>query len=306
MDHLIKPAEEFEEGLPGVYRDVEFDAYAGSDAINASLLKAFILSPAHALDAMSRPDEPKRHFQFGQASHTWLLEPDKFASHVCVTEQCAASKKDGSRCSNAGLQRHEGQWYCGVRGHLPGPADTVTQSVVTADEYDSMKLAAESLCSHHGAMQLLTSEGDNELTVLARHEPTGLLLKSRLDLYRPQFSTISDLKTCRSASPKLFSSDMAKLGYDLQAAFYFNVARMAGLPVDHFTFLAVEKQRPFLAGTYRVVDHLIDAAWKKCELLLDRLAGCMESGEWPGYGDTFVDIDVPSWRYDILWEVEDE
>lgn len=297
----IRPASDFASGEPGIYRDVPFAEYAAFKAVNASLLKALCISPAHAFDCMNRPDEPKRHFAFGQASHTWLLEPHRFSDHVCVAERCAALKKDGQRCSNNGLHRYGGAWYCGVKGHLPGPADELVQAVVTDDEFAQMQLTSAQMCRHDGVMQILTSDGENELTVLARHEETGLLLKSRLDLFRPQFKLIGDLKTCRSAAYKLFASDMAKLGYDLQAAFYTHVAKLAGLDVEHFAFIALEKTRPFLPDAFRVVDHLIEAAWGACERLLREFKQCQEAGEWPGYSNEFRDIDVPTWRYETLF-----
>lgn len=285
---------------PGIYPGLSFGEYAAIDAVNASLLKELSISPAHAFDYMHRPEEPKRHFAVGQASHTWLLEPHHFADHVCVAGQCAATTGRGERCRSTGSNRYGGEWYCNVRGHLPGPADEVTQAVVTADEFEQMTLAAESLCSHSAAMQLLTSDGENELTIVAKHERTGLLLKSRLDISRPQFRTICDLKTCRSAQHRIFAADMAKNGYDIQAAFYVNVARMAGMDAEHFAFLALEKTRPYLPSVVRVVDNLIDTAWQACERLLDQYVECQTSGVWPGYGDGVVDIDVPQWRYDML------
>lgn len=297
--------DDFLKGVPGVYAGIPFREYAASNAINASLLKEVVKSPAHALDYMQRVQEPKRHFAFGNASHTWLLEPHMFHDSVCVAGQCAALKKSGERCSNTGLTRCDGRWYCGVKGHLPGESDDVQETVVTEDEFAQMQLASEALCAHDGAMQLLTSDGFNELTVLVPHEATGLLLKARLDIYRPQFQLIGDIKTARCVEQRVFASDMAKNGYDIQAAFYTNVARMAGLQADHFGVIAIEKTRPFLPDAFRLVDEVIEAGWHCCERLLQTVAHCQESGEWPGYSNEFRDIDVPAWRYDVLYGGEE-
>lgn len=292
--------EQFDAGEPGIYRDIPFPAYAACDAVNASLLKEFIKSPAHAADYRKRPESSSRQFAFGTGTHAWLLEPHRFSDYVVVATQCEAITGKGRRCSNAGTKLCDGEWFCGVRGHCPGDPDEVDRTIVTVEEFEQIQLAADQLCRHTAACRLLTTPGDNELTILARDPDTGLLLKARLDLYRPQFRTLIDIKTTKSAQYNLFAADIGKLGYDLQAGFYHWVARLAGLEVDHVGFIAIEKTRPYLPDAFRLSDNLVETAGAACRRLLIGVKACMESGEWPGYSDEFRDIDVAPWRYELL------
>lgn len=86
---------------PGIHRDVPFEEYASWKAINSGVLRWGKVSMKHmkaALDGLVKSEDTKDR-KLGRAIHQRVLEPDR---PLVVATQCAAMKKDGTRCSNLG------------------------------------------------------------------------------------------------------------------------------------------------------------------------------------------------------------
>lgn len=86
---------------PGIYRDVPFEEYAAWRAINSGVCRWGKVSLKHmkaAFEGRVKSEDTKDR-KLGRAIHQRVLEPD---APLLVAGQCAATKKDGSKCSNQG------------------------------------------------------------------------------------------------------------------------------------------------------------------------------------------------------------
>lgn len=168
-------------------------------------------------------------FDLGTAVHAMVLEPEK----ELVRKGPADRRGD--------------KWK-----HEKMAADFDGILLLPAAEYDLAETIAASVIANTPAW--LDMPRTVEASVFADDPVTGIKIKCRPDIYIESEGLVVDLKTCTSASPRIFSRDVHAYGYNLQAAFYLRTLRAAGLDAGRFLFLAVEKEPP-----YAVCIHEIDA-----------------------------------------------
>jgi len=124
---------------------------------------------------------------------------------------------------------------------------------------------------------------------------TGLLCKGRFDEIGRRAGVIVDLKTTRDASREAFSRAIYTIGYYIQAAHYIAGAKALGIDADRFGIIAVEKDPPYAVAIYEVSGAALYDGERERRKLLELYAQCEESGEWPGYPQEVVEIDLPVW-----------
>lgn len=290
--------ENFNRCEPGIYSGIPGEAYHSlREACSNSRLTDFLESPELCRYRMDNPMKATDAMDFGSGTHTWLLEPEEMARQFVITTQCCATKKDGARCVNAGIYREDGEWFCGVRGHKPDEPEDVKEIVIKQEAFDAMQQIRDRVMLHPKAGKLIESAGENELSIIERHEPTNLLCKMRPDIARTAVGVFADLKTTVCAAKRPFERAIFERGYFRQAAMYTKLAQQAGLNVDHFVFIAVEKKPPYCVATYRILDDALEEGWREIERLLGEYKECNRSGVWPGYSDDITPIGLPEWAW---------
>jgi len=287
---------------PGIYLGVPNDVYHSTTvrvATNSRLKKFLSKSPLHCWNSVESPSEQTEAMVVGEALHTRILEPDTFDSRFTTSQRCMGQTKGGVQCKNGGsicrLMPGGPRWFCSRHAQEGAPLDR--RAVLTADNLELVDEMADSLRRHDAAQKILGLPGDREVTLVADHKPSGQRVMCRIDVWCRDASIMADLKTTRDASRDQFERALANFGYAQQAALYGWLTSACGEATDDFVFLAVEKEDPYAVGVYRVVDDAKNEEWRKVEAGLVRYAECVQSGEWPGYGDGIQDIDLPSWAY---------
>lgn len=81
----------------------------------------------------------------------------------------------------------------------------------------------------------------HEMTIYGNDPNTGLLLKCRPDIFYPEAGVILDIKTTKSFFEDSFKRDIEMYEYDIQAAYYIHVCKLAGYDIRRFIFLALDK-----------------------------------------------------------------
>jgi hypothetical protein len=284
---------------PGVHTGIDFDDYLAIDAANASLLKQYDESPAHALAYMNKVDtEEKAHFTFGSFLHSFILEPDT------VGELYGTNKPKVNRSSKAGMlelvEWLEGETDLGsvvpeTMADLKDYADELTSKLtkkyITGVEYEAAKVMAANVNATRFG-DLLKHEYDTELTVIA--EVNGVLCKIRVDFYS-HLGCLVDLKSTRKSCKKSsFEREYAMLRYDVQAGLYASVAKAAGLHADVFAFVPVMKEAPNLASFLAVEDLEMLEAYVSD--LVGKFAKSKADNSWPGYYESSESLFLPAWR----------
>ena len=214
----------------------------------------------------------------GRCVHLAVLEPERFRGEVEVWEGGTRRGKewDAFRDANA------------------------SKEILRQPDYFRC-LAIQRAVRETDAAERYLEGGPSELTVLWTHvaEAIGGLpgyridMKGRLDF--DAVGAITDLKTCRDASPEGFGRTAYQLGYHRQAAIYADGYFAATGKRKPYVLLAVESEPPHAVQVYRVPDELLEMGRQEYRALLDRLHVCRRDGVWPGYAEGEMALELPHW-----------
>lgn len=112
---------------------------------------------------------------------------------------------------------------------------------------------------------------------------------------------LADLKTGRSANPKRFRYNARDYYYDASMAWY---RRAAG--VDDVYVICVEKKHPYPVTVFHVNARSLAQGEAFNMEMFARFRECERTGNWPGYGDGIVELDIPERNAASLAYVEAE
>ena len=226
----------------------------------------------------SLPQKQSEAMLIGSATHKLILEPRSFHKEFAVY--------DGFKRGKA--------WESFKEDHQG--LDIISQS-----QFDDIRKLRDAVRAHPEAHNLLKN-GEAEQSVFWRDKETGLLCRARADYNKIQNGSkiLVDLKTCQSAHPKKFASDLIKLNYPLQEAMYRD-----GFQADAFAFIAVEKGDMPVVEVY-TLDDLFDECGKMIyRKALEKWAKHREENDWPTYRGGVSQLECPPWFADkILYDGE--
>lgn len=156
----------------------------------------------------------------------------------------------------------------------------------------------ESIARNPDAMAALTG-GENEVSIFWTDRETGLALKCRPDHLNGLFC--GELKSAADASERGFQNAIMRHGYHISAAMYLDGIKQAtGDRLKH-RFIACEKSAPYLCAVYDLSGSALEVGRLEYRRLLNLLAECEASNNWPGYANN-PELDLPAWAYpdDVL------
>jgi hypothetical protein len=175
-------------------------------------------------------------------------------------------------------------------------AGAVPVKQAEADEINSM---VEAVLAHPRARTLFEQSGTAEASVFATDPATNVQMRARFD-YLPDFTVDDpctvDLKTARDASPDGFARAAAEHRYDIQQEFYLHAYALAtGDFMARMSFVAVEKEPPYLVGVYPLATEFAEMGRAKVREALETYAACLKTGEWAGYPLDPDPLQPPTW-----------
>ena len=259
---------------PGIHYNISFSDYRKIEAVNFSSLKVMSKSPKHFkhnFDSPSFKDTPA--MLLGRATHTAVLEPDKFPLEYAVYRGEARRGKD---------------W-------LTFKAANSDKDILKADEYDKCLAIRDAVRKDPVAGPLFEETGDAEVTIIA--VLNGVLCKGRIDWATELLSV--DLKTTATidsgGAPGSFAYDAAKRNYHGQFAFYHDLRARAG-EVAGFAAVVVENVPPYDVSVKMVTEHVLYSGRQSYLAPLQRVAACRKTGIWPGVSNNQPeDYELPKW-----------
>ena len=264
----------------GVQFDKPFSEYLKINAMNCSTLKKVSQSPAHAVHQLNTPHEPTASMVIGDALHAAILEPERFDLEYAL----ALDRPKRSKADKEAWQ----EWY---EAHPDVTA-------LKADDFMLVKGMQDSILSHATANEIMVGNGVNEVTMAWLDPETGYPCKGRADRMTEALGAnlIVDLKTTQDGSPHGFGTQIARFGYDQQAAWYLGGA-WALAPIERrFLFVCVENKAPHGVSIQELHEDDVANAAKLNQLLLKRWINCLETEEFVGYPQHVVKQRVPAWR----------
>lgn len=257
---------------PGVYEN-SADQYPAWDAVRAGWLRDLADSPARCRYFQLNGRSITKEMRLGSAIHCRLLEPEIFESKYVTI------KNENSRTKAAQEAKAELIEEFGEDCFLPWA------------DYNKVISIADTIQSDREFAKLEKAFSLKELAVVWDDAETGLRCKALFDAISLTGQFIADLKTCPKSNPQDFRWKVVRDGYDVQAAHYMKGAAAAGIDIEDFIFIAVEKTPPFMVGIYPLTIKSINAAKDKHTELMKRYAVCSQHNKWPGYG--MQDLDLP-------------
>ncbi len=249
----------------------EYDAMR--DRVNFSSLKHMGRSPAHYKHALEHPSEDTDARRRGRLVHLAVLEPNVYEAQTAVW--------DGGRRAGKAWEA-----FC---------AANEGKELLTLAEAKTTQDIARAVRAHPVAAKYL-ERGRSEVTVLWDVEVVpGLVIPCKCRIDWVGESLLLDLKTTKDASPEAFGRQMFTLGTLGQAAMYSDGWHAVTGERPDFALLAVESEAPHVIQPYRIED--LDLARGRAQYrgLLERLALCQATGQWPGYDTKPLPLSIPRW-----------
>jgi exodeoxyribonuclease VIII len=274
---------------PGIYHDIPIEQYhADPSTVSKSGLDLIARTPLHYWAAHLDPDRPEREdtpaFVEGRAVHALALEgrevfDRQFAVAPRVDRRTKAGKED---------------WQAWADAHA-------SHTILTAAQSERVEAMHAGLQRHEGARRYLGADGDAEVSIYWTDEATGVACRCRPDKIVPIPGTdevvLVDLKTTRDGlDDETISRTLARYRYHVQAAWYVDGARAAGLAVRAFALVFIEKSRPHGARVVTMCEDSITCGRVLYRENLETYAECLASGQWPGYSTATETVSIPSWE----------
>lgn len=236
-----------------------------------SQIKRLALSGKQYIHACNTENEPTPAMLLGTAVHCMVLGPRPGGKRVVAY---------------TGKTRSGKAWEAFA-------AENVDAEILTAGEWTKAQAIAEAVKADPVAQSRLA--GARFEVPLEWEEEGGIRCStSGIDIVRAK--SIGDLKTTSTTYPEAWQRQAFKMLYPQQMAWYRRGARAHGLDVSEGLFiLGVETKPPYEVVDLELTEGMIDFADRTVSLWLEKLRVYRESNQWPGYAQSPVPFDVPSW-----------
>jgi hypothetical protein len=263
------------------------DTYRAHPALNFSLAKHFLTSPAHFQAARTTEKEETIDMRLGTHVHGyWLegVEPKFITRPDCYPD--GSVDQDGNAKKWNGNAKVCKAW-----------TKAQTLPILTAEEAERQTRMCRALKKSAQAVHCLKLCEQREVPILFEYD--GVPMKALLDAFgfpggQP---TILDLKKVQDASPAAFAKQVAKYHYDLQMHWYCVAASMAhGLeePPDA-VWQVVEDSPAAVVAHYDFGPEWRANGERKFLKVVRLYKECVAAGKWPAYGDKLLRLPLPKW-----------
>lgn len=257
--------------------------------------------------------KPTAAMIFGTHVHLALLEPDEWKRRLFDPEPV---KPKGAR-GNAKKKDPEGfALYSKWKRDLDewGLDLEATPDAIVLNDYDWARVdeCAAAVRSHgvvDGGVELgsaswvLSLPNKREQTVIWRHDETGILMRSRIDLLADSDAktvVVFDLKTTTDPSPGAFGRSVANYGYHRQGAIYTDAIRALRPDAEvHFVIAAVRSKPPFEVACRHIEREELEQGRREYERALRDLKRRRDDDDWLAPWQRGIHRQhMPRWAYD--------
>lgn len=262
--------------------------------ISAGVLKRLNeKTPAHYrawVDSRDENDTPAK--VFGRAYHDRVLLPELFFSRY-VGEPASAPARPTEAMRNAknpnasSIERVEfwNRWDAENDGKI----------VLSSGDFALIDAMHSALMRDPDIADIISDDGDSEVTLRWVDEESGLSCKARADRWNRRRRRMADLKTTEDAGEIAFGRSVVNYGYDITHAHYSEGARACGEPIEKYVIIAQEKTFPFLAALYELDAQAEARGYEIRGRGMATMAECLASNTWPGYPRGIQPLALPGW-----------
>lgn len=266
-----------------ILEGLSFDEYLEIDAINASLLKEYSVSPKRGIWSQSRIKESSA-MEIGKLAHTLCLEGEGAFLQQMEREYCVSGAINPRTGAPYGKDTKAFKEW--VKEFSFG------RKVVTEQEIEDVKEISRQVYNHRPSRNTLELCDKRELTLIWDYQ--GLKCKARLDLFGDRI--ICDLKTTSKLKSKYqIIIECKKYDYDLQFAWYYDGAIACGLNPLEFRAIFAQSVEEKDVGCFKISNKMLDAGRIKYREALKNYEDAQKGvlrGKFPSLEEiTFYDED---------------
>lgn len=260
----------------GIRSRVPSYEYHSLPELSISRLKPIARSPQHYLYELKNPRKTDP-MTLGTAAHCAVLEPHLYDARFAVW---ARMSENGNQCPR------RGQFWDAFVNENPD------KEILTVEQHELARAIGKAVRKDPVAMKYLQF-GEPEVTMVHGERRGRADWLTKID-GKP---FVVGLKTARDCRPLIFGSAAAKLGYPLQWAWYFDLYESITGEEPEMIEIVVESAPPHAVATYIINEDIILQGRDEYEKLLEVLARCEATGEWPGPTECEQVLTLPSWYY---------
>lgn len=216
----------------------------------------------------------------GSAVHTIALEPEKWDAEYYILPE-----------------NYDGRTTAGKT--MKAEADESGKTVLKYQEVQNIYGMADAIKKHPLALGLLESAGHVESSIF--WEQDDVKFKCRPDLMRND-GLIVDLKTCRTANPRMFARDAWNFKYHLSVALTCRgYEALYGKPPEEYVFMCIESEAPYIISCFTSFqptewsESVLSIGNRQLDFLIEEYKECRDTGVWPAYQDTIMPLSLPSY-----------
>lgn len=279
---------------PGMH-DISNEEYHKPIGISRSGIMTFLKTPLHYWDKYINLDKPEIKktdaLIFGSALHTFVLEPEKFDSLFIVQPEYpkfppAPKLKDTNR-----EIFEEGKLIAAANEKLIDSLkkdfemNSLNKDILDKDDFDKIKkmnFMLRNCVIEETKVYDLIEGAQYEKSLYWIDEETGILCKARPDILHNNM--VCDLKSALHADLYSFQHAIRDYGYHIQCAYMQDgIKAVLGKVIESFTFIVIEKERPFAIAIYTIAEEAIQEGKKIYKQALLDIQKCTNDNFWPSY-----------------------
>lgn len=285
----------------GIYPGLSYEDYDAIDAVRATDLKAYKVSPRRARHMRDNPLVGK-HLDLGNAVHTILGEPHLFEQRYVAMEYCVEPIKSGPRkgepCGCTATWINDGRPLCGKHGSAE--LHNETRTMLGPSEMRVIRTLSHAVMQRPDIVGIVARPHQTE-TVIVWDEPDyGVQGKCRIDQWNNDDDlTIVDLKTTSAAdlTPATMSKVIHTFGYHNSLGWYRRGCRKLGRSVDHVFLLFLQTVQDMDVAGYWMEEGALDQGEDEMLACLDKYVAAKKTNFYPGVqlDCTHATVGLPEW-----------
>lgn len=253
---------------------MSYERYRAAAGVSKSMLDILAdRTPAHLYASITgAKEEETAALRFGTILHRALLEPDTYQDGFHV------------RPKDMNFTTKEGKAW---------RAEHQDRPIISTDESVWINNMVSAVHTHPYAKRLLKDAVTEQCIFV--EDSHGTLRKSRLDALT-KGTTIPDIKTCETANLETFERSISRYRYHVQAAYYLDNCKLAGIEKNAWFFICVEKSPPYAVRCMQLMPDVIEFGRRLYQRDLALYRACVEANEYPGWEIAFTDCGLPAYE----------
>lgn len=266
---------------PGIY-DITNDEYHSSAGVSRSQLSVLKNSPYNYWYQFINPESPKQEEKdawiFGRLLNTMLIEPQNFDNDFIVSEKYDRRTKEGKEKHEEYLKKASGK------------------KVISHDSYVMATEMIEEARNHQRISSIL-SGAIFEQSIYWIDKETGLLVKTRPDIWNLEINILVDIKTSKETNPKDFMRTVDQYDYHMQAAMQIDgIYENTHKSIELFINLVFPKEKPYLPFLVPYDNSVIEKGRELYKSGLKLLKACQEKNNWDEERKILLSYELPSYH----------